>query len=212
MASPAYTVYYWQIKGRGEMIRLVLEAAGVAYENKYPKDWPVEKPSLPFGQLPALLITDPKTKQTTTLAQSAAIVRYLARKYNLVAADPLDAALADSIFESGIDVTNAMVKIVWGTPEADKPAALEKFKAEVLPPFIKAHTAFLEKNGNKGIYVGDKLTYVELTMFSLISELNKLIPDAITAKTAPALWKVREFVANDAKIKAYLASPRLHSK
>ncbi|KAJ3354203.1 hypothetical protein GGF32_002632 [Allomyces javanicus] len=212
MASPAYTVYYWQIKGRGEMIRLVLEAAGVPYENKYPKEWATEKASLPFGQLPALLITDPKTKQTTTLAQSAAIVRYLARKYNLVAADPMDAATADSIFESAVDVTNAMIKVVWGTPEADKPAALDKFKTEALPPFIKAHTAFLEKNGNKGIYVGDKLTYVELTMFNLINELNTLIPDSVTAKSAPALWKVREAVANHDKIKAYLASPRLHSK
>ncbi|KNE56535.1 hypothetical protein AMAG_02335 [Allomyces macrogynus ATCC 38327] len=212
MASPAYTVYYWQIKGRGEMIRLVLEAAGVAYENKYPKEWATEKASLPFGQLPALLITDPKTKQTTTLAQSAAIVRYLARKYNLVAADPLDFAVADSIFESAVDATNAMIKVVWGTPEAEKPAALEKFNTEVLPSFIKAHTAFLEKNGNKGIYVGNKLTYVELTIFNIINELNTLIPDAITAKTAPALWKVRETVANHDKIKAYLASPRLHSK
>ncbi|KNE56533.1 hypothetical protein, variant 2 [Allomyces macrogynus ATCC 38327] len=210
MAS--YQVYYFPAKGRAETIRLVLEAAGVAYENKYPADWASEKSSLPFGQLPALVITDDKTKQTTTLAQSAAIVRYLARKYNLVAADPLDAALSDSVWESVSDVTNAMINVVFRTAEADKPAAIEKFKNEILPHFIKAHTALLEKNGNKGIYFGDKITYVELAVFNAIDSLEKIVPGALTATTAPALWKVHEAVANHDKIKAYLASPRLHSK
>ncbi|KNE54884.1 hypothetical protein AMAG_00830 [Allomyces macrogynus ATCC 38327] len=210
MAS--YQVYYFPAKGRAETIRLVLEAAGVPYENKYPADWAAEKSSLPFGQLPALVITDDKTKQTTTLAQSAAIVRYLAHKYNLVAADPLDAALGDSVFESISDVTNAIIKVVFRTPDAEKPAAIEQFKNETLPPFVKAHTALLEKNGNKGIYFGNKITYVELAVFNAIESLNKLVPDAITPTTAPALWKVHEFVANHDKIKAYLASPRLHSR
>ncbi|KAJ3364364.1 hypothetical protein GGF32_001888 [Allomyces javanicus] len=210
MAS--YQVYYFPAKGRAETIRLVLEAAGAKYENKYPADWAAEKPSLPFGQLPALVITDDKTKQTTTLAQSAAIVRYLARKYNLVAADPLDAALGDSVWESVSDVTNAMINVVFRTAEADKPAAIEKFKTEILPPFIKAHTALLEKNGNKGIYFGDKITYVELAVFNAIDSLEKIVPGAITATTAPTLWKVHETVANHDKIKAYLASPRLHSR
>ncbi|KNE56558.1 hypothetical protein AMAG_02356 [Allomyces macrogynus ATCC 38327] len=208
MAS--FTVYYWPGKGRAENVRLILEAAGVPYENKYPSDWPAEKPTLPFGQLPALIINDEKTKQTTTLAQSAAIVRFLARKFNLVAEDPLAAAIADSVWEHTIEVSNKIIRLVWLTPKEEKPAEIEKFKQEVVPGFIKAQTAILEKNGNNGIYAGNKLTYVEIAAYNAIDELNTLIPGTITATTAPALWKVHELVANDDKIKAYLASPRRH--
>ncbi|KAJ3354221.1 hypothetical protein GGF32_002650 [Allomyces javanicus] len=210
MASPKFIVWYYPGKGRAENARLILEAAGVSYENKYPGDWKVEKPTTPFGQLPVLLMTDEKTNQPMQLAQSAAIVRYLARKYDLVAEDALDFAIADSVYESTNDINELLMRIVWATPEPEKPAAIEKFKQETMPGFIKSHTALLEKNGNKGIYAGNKMTYVELAAFNTINELNAVIPGAISATTAPALWKMHELVANHDKIKAYLASPRLH--
>ncbi|KNE54906.1 hypothetical protein AMAG_00850 [Allomyces macrogynus ATCC 38327] len=210
MASPKYVVWYYPGKGRAENARLILEAAGVPYENKYIGDWAAEKPTTPFGQLPVLLMTNEKTNQPMQLAQSAAIVRFLARKYDLVAEDPLDYAIADSVYESTNDINELLMRIVWATPEPEKPAAIEKFKQETVPNFIKSHTAILEKNGNKGIYAGNELTYVELAAFNTINELNAVVPGAISATTAPALWKMHELVANHDKIKAYLASPRLH--
>ncbi|KAJ3354222.1 hypothetical protein GGF32_002651 [Allomyces javanicus] len=211
MAAPSFTVYYWPGKGRAENVRLILEAAGVKYENKYPgDDWAAEKPTTPFGQLPVLIMADDKSKQPIQLAQSAAIVRHLARKFNLVAEDPLDAAISDSVFEHSIEVSNKIIRLVWLTPKEEKPAEIEKFKQEVVPAFIKAQTAILEKNGNKGIYAGNKMTYVEIAAYNTIDEINTLISGTITATTAPALWKVHELVANNANVKAYLASPRRH--
>ncbi|KAJ3358401.1 hypothetical protein GGF32_000421 [Allomyces javanicus] len=57
---------------------------------------------------------------------------------------------------------------------------------------------------------GMQVTYVEPTAFNTISELNAVVPGAIMATTAPALWKTHKLVTNHDKIKAYLTSPRLH--
>ena len=50
-----YTLHYFPVQGLGELPRLIMEVAGLAYQNTYPRDWYTEKPTLPFGQLPMLI-------------------------------------------------------------------------------------------------------------------------------------------------------------
>lgn len=88
----SYKLYYFDIKGMGEPIRLTLAQAGVPFEDVriLPEQWPDIKPSqkasknrqprsnhlciseMPFGQLPVLEMPD-----GFMLTQSAAILRYL---------------------------------------------------------------------------------------------------------------------------------------
>ncbi|KAI9179761.1 hypothetical protein H9P43_005091 [Blastocladiella emersonii ATCC 22665] len=206
----SYTVYYFPIRGRAELIRLVFEAAGVTYANKYPTNWPAEKPNLPFGQLPALIVHDDNTHADQLVAQTSAIVRHLAAKFDLVHADEHQRLLADGYYESIVDLQNAVVKIVYKTPEEQKGAAKAEFLATTLPAFVAAHTKFLKANGENGFYFAGKLTYLELALFAQIGAVNVAMPGAITAENAPALIKVRDAVAQNDKVKAYLASERYH--
>lgn len=50
-----YTLHYFPIRGLGELPRLILEVGGLVYRNTYPVDWPKEKSSSPFGQVPLLI-------------------------------------------------------------------------------------------------------------------------------------------------------------
>ena len=65
----------------------------------------------PLGQLPYLKIDD-----HTKLPQSLAIARYLAREYNLVGSSNLEAAKADSIVDTCIDLMtsfyNKVIRVV----------------------------------------------------------------------------------------------------
>ena len=56
---------------------------------------------MPFGQLPALVIDD-----STTMTQSVAIARYLAREYNLAGKDNVETALADMYVDCIADFIN----------------------------------------------------------------------------------------------------------
>jgi len=61
-----------------------------------------------LGQLPVLDIDD-----HTKLPQSLSIARYLAREYNLVGKDNLEAAKADAVVDTCIDLMTAFYNKVF---------------------------------------------------------------------------------------------------
>ena len=68
-----YKLYYFDARGRGELIRLLFAAAGKKFEDVRFKaeQWPEYKPKAPFGQAPFIDIIE--EGKTTTMAQSIAI-------------------------------------------------------------------------------------------------------------------------------------------
>lgn len=68
-----YKVHYFNLRGRGEIIRLVLTAAGVEFEDRRVEfsEWPSLKPNTPLGSLPFVEIQDGDKK--LVLSQSTAI-------------------------------------------------------------------------------------------------------------------------------------------
>jgi Glutathione S-transferase, N-terminal domain len=89
MASK-YKLVYFDARGRGEPIRWIFEYAGKSYEDVRVKhnEWPALKATSPQGHLPYLEV-DGKS-----LAQSAAIGRFLARRNGLAGNDDFEAAQA----------------------------------------------------------------------------------------------------------------------
>ena len=109
-------MYYFDVPGRGELARLILNYAGIPFEDFRFKEeeWPTIKPSdwclrldyvissiqyicmesilfldMPFGQVPVLEV-DGKL-----LAQSHTISRFLARRYGLGGKSQWEQSLAD---------------------------------------------------------------------------------------------------------------------
>ncbi|KIH50854.1 glutathione S-transferase protein [Ancylostoma duodenale] len=72
-----YKLTYFNGRGTAEIIRQVFVLAGQEYEDVRLsfEEWPKHKAEMPFGQIPVLEVDG---KQ---LAQSIAIVRFLARKF-----------------------------------------------------------------------------------------------------------------------------------
>ena len=68
-----YKLTYFDLRARGEPIRLLFAAAGQEFtDNRVQlQSWPDLKSSTPFGQLPFLEIQE--NGKTTTLAQSTTI-------------------------------------------------------------------------------------------------------------------------------------------
>jgi glutathione S-transferase len=94
------TLVYFDIRGRAELPRLIMHAAGQSFEES--TDKAAHDSSLLFGQVPLIVDGDKKIVQSRTIA------RYLAKKLGLSGKSEADELLCDQLFEGTEDIYEAL--------------------------------------------------------------------------------------------------------
>lgn len=226
-AAP-YSLYYWPfIPGRGEFVRLVLEQAGVPYEDV------ARRPEAEGGGVPAIMAqlrgTGPGLRPlappvlvhgTLRLAQMPLLCAWLGERHGLVANDDavraealqLQLTIADLVAETH-DTHHPVGKGDYyedQKPEAKRTAG--QFVAQRLPKFLRWFESVLQANphGQARHLVGGSLTYVDLSMNQLLRGLAYAFPRAFAAiePEIPGLLALRDMVDALPRIAEYRASPR----
>ncbi|PAV80071.1 hypothetical protein WR25_25892 [Diploscapter pachys] len=195
-----YKLTYFDLYGRAEHIRQIFVVAGQNFEDVRiaREEWPALKSKTPFGQIPVLEV-DGKP-----LAQSFTISRYLAHKFNLTGKDEYEAAVCDSIVDQYNDFINEIMpykRVALGFLEGDK----DKLRQDVYIPAIKKHFPFFVsflKNNKSGFFVGDRLTWVDITLAHAFSTMDKT--DSELIKDYPELSDHYRKIHSLPKIKEYL--------
>mmetsp|Transcript_4505 Transcript_4505/g.15826 ORF Transcript_4505/g.15826 Transcript_4505/m.15826 type:complete len:213 (+) Transcript_4505:147-785(+) len=164
MAPPKIT--YFPARGRAELARLVLAAAGVEWveEAVSAETLPALKESgkLAFGQVPLYEDDD------VSLVQSMTIARYLARKHDLYG-DLQQGAIADMLIDGYGDLLNKLIPNIFPAPNWP---ALRKLKEEVAPVFAKQFEAVLaQNNGGNEYAAGSSFSFADLVLFSITESL-----------------------------------------
>ncbi|XP_001639531.2 hematopoietic prostaglandin D synthase [Nematostella vectensis] len=199
---PSYKLYYFDGRGRAEPARLAFAAAGIEYEDKRMQfeEWPKIKKEIdaPFGQVP-LLVIDDKIK----LAQSLAIMTYIAREGGLAPVNSLDIAMCDMIVGAEEDFVQKQYKWLFEKDEAKKTELGEALEKTHLPAFVEALTRILKKNDNKtGFLVTDKMTYADIVVFNVFNNLSST--DGFSLDKFPEIKAHHDLVAANEGIKAWL--------
>lgn len=141
--QPKLKLYYFDIKGKGEHIRLFCAYAGLELEDYRFSSRDEffalkENGTLAFGQVP-LLEVDGKHQ----LVQTGAILRYLAQIAGLWPSDPLLAAKADACMAQEGDAFLGPTVVAYnsrfGIPMDDeqKKKAMETIASDVVPTHLK---------------------------------------------------------------------------
>jgi glutathione S-transferase len=226
--TSTYELHYWpSIQGRGEFVRLALEAAGADYVDvaRLPeKDGGGEKALLAFLRskahaLPAFAPPVLKAGELV-IAQTANILLFLGPRLGLVPADEgsrlaanqLQLTLSDFAGE-GHDTHHPIASSLYyedQKPEAKRRA--ESFVAERMPKFLRYFERVLARNerGRGRHLVGAELSYADLSMAQVLWWLGYAFPNGLARieRELPHLCELRAHVTSQPHVAAYLQSDR----
>ena len=215
----AYNLWYWpSIQGRGEFVRLALEAAGIDYRDcarKTDEQGLIENLESQTGHgpfAPPYLEID-----GLVIAQVANILMYLGERHQLAPSNMADRLwlnqLQLTIADLVAEVHNVHHPVDPGAyyddqkPEAARAAA--QFRDARLPKFLRHFEDAVE--ANKGDWLIDhRWTYADTSLFQLVEGLRYMFPKRMAAieHDYPGVIRIHDQVADLPGIKAYMKSDR----
>jgi glutathione S-transferase len=215
----AYDLWYWSgIQGRGEFIRLPLEAAGIAYRDRAREegddalmtDMAERGPRRPFA--PPYLVTGDRV-----IAQVAEILLFLGEREGLGPTDDADRLWLHQIELTITDFVAEVHQVhhpvgVGAYYEDQKPEAArfaKEFREERMPKFLR----YFEDAAGAGSgtwLVGDRWSYGDTSLFQIVEGLRYMFPRRMGAieRDYPGVLAIHDAVAALPGIRAYLSSDR----
>jgi len=168
------TVLYFNLPGKAEPIRWLLEDAGVDYEYKgfAREEWPTIKasnPQLTFGQVPFY------AEPGLALTQSSAISRYLAQKHGYLGSTPQEAAKIDEMTEGVRDLVDGILKFFFHPDEEEKAKGIAAWTKETLPKYVQIFKKVFDANGGKYL-VGNKPSLADIGLNTFLVTFLPRIP------------------------------------
>ncbi|MDN8613040.1 glutathione S-transferase [Variovorax ginsengisoli] len=222
-----YQLHYWPtIQGRGEFVRLALEAAGAAYV-----DVAREPPSRGGGESNlGRRLGDPDNPRPSfappflvdgdiVVGQTAAILLYLGPRLGLAGVGEADGlwthqlqlTIADCVAEAHDTHHPLSTGLYYEDQREAALARARAFREERIPKFLNWFETVLKRNPSGDLHlVGDVLTYADLSLFQLVAGLRYAFPKAAVRALAdtPAVAKLHANIGRRQRVHDYLRSPR----
>ena len=214
-----YELYYWPgFPGRGEFVRLALEAGGIAYRDVAFDDGardvvarglgvPRDTPPL----APPYLVAD-----GMVIAQTANILLYLGEKHGLAPADTAGRLWVNQCQLTIADLTDEAHNThhpigsmaYYEEQKAEALRSAENFRADRIPKFLNWFERVLAHRGDW--LAGSRWSYADLSLFHLVEGLTFAFPRrmATVARDTPKVTALRDAVAVLPGLDSYLASDR----
>lgn len=154
MTSKAEFVYF-DGRGRGEIVRLALAAAGIEFTEKHlvtREQFLALEPDLLYNQVPLLRIDG------LNLVQSSSTVRYLARKANLLGDKEPDIVRIDMVYEGSRDLMGGVFMGIGF--QYDETKLVDRL--HIVNKYLTVFDKLLKDNHSTGYFVGNSLTLADI--------------------------------------------------
>ncbi|KAK3753897.1 hypothetical protein RRG08_006283 [Elysia crispata] len=203
MANSNIKLIYFNQPGRAEAIRLLLAAAGKAYEevNVNLDQWQEMKPSAPCGTIPIIEVDGKR------FGQSRAIATYLAREFDLYGKESLDGLKIDQTAQVAEDFIMEFANKYYFVKESDKKdEGAKTLKEETAPKYLGFFEKYIREEGT-GFICGSKITLGDIVVFDICTGfLKPFIDDSLSS--FPLVQALVKMVESNARIKQYLATKK----
>jgi len=218
----AYELYYWpEIQGRGEFVRLALEAADAAYVDMCRADGGMAAMErLMAGEgLAVPPFAPPFLKDgDLVVAQTAAILLHLGPRLGLAPSDEagclalhqIQLTVADLVAEAHDTHHPIGVSLYYEDQLDEARRRAAEFRKERLPKFLGWFERILDGAPGGRHLVADMPTYGDLSMFQLVEGLSYAFPQATARalRRAPRVAALHAAVGAWPRVRAYLESDR----
>ena len=215
----SYDLWYWpSIQGRGEFVRLALEAAGVDYRDRARTDG-VEALTEDMGSRGGIRPYAPPyvVDGDLAVAQTAHILAWLGERHGFGADDErgnlelieLQLTISDVVAEAHDTHHPLTVSEPYEDQKDAAPRKAEAFREQRMPKYFSYFEDAL--GANDGPFVrGDRWSHVDTSLFQLVEGLRYAFPKRMTAIEGdyPKLIACHDAVAELDGIAVYLASDR----
>lgn len=219
----AYELYYWDgLQGRGEFVRLALEQAGADYVDVARTDGGMDKmfafiEGRQGNQMP---FAPPFLKDGEIIVSHVAnILHYLGPKLGLVPegeqarifAHGLQLTIADFVMEVHDTHHPISTADYYEDQKEEAKARTKAFLQHRVPKFMGYFNRIIAANpAGGGHAIGDRLSYVDLSLFQVAEGLAYAFPRAMARFDTdyPDVAKLRDKVRTQPNIRSYLESDR----
>jgi glutathione S-transferase len=191
---------YFDVRGRGEVIRLILEATATPYRERRigVQQWAAVKPTMPFGQVPLYEEGD------LQIPQSHAIYRYLARKHGLYGQGEREHVRCDIVEEAFVDAQNTLGTLFWNARFQELRAEFER--TTLVDLLTRLERLFILNESGRGYWVGSTLSYVDFCAWHFLDYVRPFSQP--TLERFEVLFAFKQRIEALPRIAAYLASER----
>lgn len=216
----SYDLWYWpSVPGRGEFVRLALEAKRIPYRDRAREEGGLAALTARLAEPAGTPPFAPPWLEADgmTIAQTAAILLFLGDRHGLAPADAagrlwvhqLQLTIADMVGEAH-DVHHPVDHYAYyedQQPEAARAAAA--FRDQRMPKFLHYFERVLAAADGPWL-AGGQWSYADLSLFQLVAGLRFAFPKrmAAVARDCPKLLDLHERVAMLPALRDYLASER----
>jgi glutathione S-transferase len=194
------TLTYFDVRGRAEVIRLILEETGQPYRERRIQitEWAALKSTFPFGQVPLY------EEGELSIPHSHAIYRYLARKHGLCGGSEAERIRTDVVEETFVDLQNALGTFYWSPQFHEK---RDEYESTTLPALLdKAQWLLVQNRGGDGYWVGEGLTFVDFCAWHFLDYVRPFSQRTLDRFEKLAAFKRR--IESRPRVAAYLTSER----
>ncbi|GAB5347891.1 glutathione S-transferase [Alteriqipengyuania sp. 357] len=215
----AYDLWYWPgAPGRGEFVRVALEAAGVSYRDRAREDGVDALVDDLDGRTGIRPFAPPYIVDgDNCIAQVAHIVTWLAGRHGFGTEDEqanlelimLQLTITDIVAETH-DVHHPIADGLYYEDQKDAASRVaEDFREKRIPKFFRYFEDALSASDGPFV-LGEKWSHVDTSLFQLVEGLRYAFPKRMKAIEGdyPKLIACRDAVVQLDGIKAYLASDR----